>query len=156
MKNDEGSKLLAEIKAVQQEHSRELSEIKAVQQEHSKELAELKAVQQEHSKELAELKTVQQEHSKELSEIKAVQQEHSKTLEEHTKILNDLHRSVLVIEDCISNKISVLFDAVVANQEKIVENKTKLDKQEKTTQLHSIKISILEDRMNNAFKEKIN
>ena len=134
-------KHLIELKEVQAKQGKDIEELKVIQAKQGKDIEELKAIQAKQGKDIEELKRVQNEHSKELKDIRNI-------LDNHTHILDDLQRSMVIIEDCIANKISVLFDAVVANQEKITANDKMLDKEERTLQFHSVKISILEDTLN--------
>lgn len=127
-------KHLIELKEVQAKQGKDIEELKAIQDKQGKDIEDMKV-------DIKELKRVQNEHSKELKDIRNI-------LDNHTHILDDLQRSMVIIEDCIANKISVLFDAVVANQEKITANDKMLDKEERTLQFHSVKISILEDTLN--------
>ena len=109
-----------------------------------KHLIELKEVQAKQGRDIEELKAIQAKQGKDIEELKDIRN----ILDNHTHILDDLQRSMVIIEDCIANKISVLFDAVVANQEKITANDKMLDREERTLQFHSVKISILEDTLN--------
>lgn len=66
------------------------------------------------------------------------------TLDEHSEELASIHRSLVVIEDAVTNKIPALFDAFLANQEKHEEYDKELEHLETVTQKNSIRISVLE------------
>ena len=70
---------------------------------------------------------------------------HEIILKNHEEILNELKRATLNIEDYVTNRIPALFDAYSASKEKSDKLEEKVQKLEKTTSLHSIKISILKE-----------
>ena len=74
---------------------------------------------------------------------------HEERLDNHEETLNELKRATLNIEDYVTNKIPALFDAYSVSKEKSDELEEKVQKLEKTTSLHSIKISILEESNKN-------
>lgn len=61
------------------------------------------------------------------------------------KTLKELQRSILIIEDDTHNKIPALFDANKVREEKDEELQTEINDLAESSELHSIKISILED-----------
>lgn len=64
---------------------------------------------------------------------------------QYDEILASLQKSVLIIEDYVTNKIPALFDAYSLNQEQHHSFDEKIDSLENLTSNHSLKISVLED-----------
>ena len=86
------------------------------------------------------------QNTKLLLEIREIVNGHSKMLNEHSDDIKSLKRSLLLIEDAVTNKIPALFDAYSANQEKHDEFNARITKVENISDQNSIKISILEDK----------
>jgi len=93
-----------------------------------------------------------EQHGKTLEEHTKILNEHTKILNEHTEILQDysrrlesLERSVLIIEDYVTNRIPALFDGYSMHQQKQEEFDDAIEKLDNRTTIHSIKISALED-----------
>ncbi len=114
-------------------------------------LDEHSATLDEHSRILNQHTHILDEHSRILNQHTHILDEHSRILNQHTHILNEhseelasIHRSLVVIEDAVTNKIPALFDAFLANQEKHEEYDKQIDHLETVTQKNSIRISVLE------------
>lgn len=69
---------------------------------------ELKEILLKHEERIANLEQIAKENEKHFKKIDEILEEHTETLADHTKMLQDLHRSMLVIEDAVTNKIPEL------------------------------------------------
>lgn len=67
---------------------------------------------------------------------------------EHDILLKEIHRSVLLSEAYLRDKIPTLFDANTVNQEQHEDFNNKFDNLESSVEHNSLKISILEDTTN--------
>lgn len=92
--------------------------------------------------------------------------EQAKTLKEHTKILNehtdklsnhdkrldnmdetikDIKRSLIIIEDAVTNKIPAFFDGHSSHQEHLEKNDKEIEELQMVSENHSLRLIMLED-----------
>ena len=67
-----------------------------------------------------------------------------KKVDENTEAIKSIKHTLLIIEDCVTNKIPALFDAFTINQEKIEELSNKVEDTDNAMQIHSIRLTSLE------------
>lgn len=84
-------------------------------------------------------------HDKKLDKHEKMLNELIQISKEHTEDIKSIKRSLVLIEDAVNNKIPALFDAFMVSKQKDEELSTDIKKLEKTSDFHSLKISILED-----------
>lgn len=84
-------------------------------------------------------------HDKKLDRHEKMLNELIQISKEHTEDIKSIKRSLVLIEDAVNNKIPALFDAFMVAKQKDEELSIDIKKLEKTSDLHSLKISILED-----------
>ncbi len=84
-------------------------------------------------------------HDKKLDRHEKMLNELIQISKEHTEDIKSIKRSLVLIEDAVNNKIPALFDAFMVAKQKDEELSIDIKKLEKTTDFHSLKISILED-----------
>ena len=150
------TKDMAEIKAKLDEHdqnfkeiyTKDMVEIKAKLAEHdknfkeiTKDMVEIKAKLAEHDKNFKEIKET---YTKDMLEIRAKLAEHDKDIKELKEMIQSLQRTMLIIEDAVTNKIPALFDGYAMHQEKQEQLENKVDKIEEKVETHSIRIAALE------------
>ena len=129
------TKDMLEIKAKLDEHDKNFKEIKET---YTKDMAEIKAKLDEHDQNFKEIYT------KDMVEIKAKLAEHDKNFKELKEMIQSLQRTMLIIEDAVTNKIPALFDGYAMHQEKQEQLENKVDKIEEKVETHSIRIAALE------------
>lgn len=78
------------------------------------------------------------EHGKKIDDIDAL-------IKQHSEDIASIKKSLLLIEDAVTDKIPALFDAFMVNRQKNEEQDNNIHKLEKTSEFHSLKISILEN-----------
>ena len=129
------TKDMAEIKAKLDEHDQNFKEI------YTKDMVEIKAKLAEHDKNFKEIKET---YTKDMLEIRAKLAEHDKDIKELKEMIQSLQRTMLIIEDAVTNKIPALFDGYAMHQEKQEQLENKVDKIEEKVETHSIRIAALE------------
>ena len=72
---------------------------------------------------------------------------HEQRLNEHDKKFEEMQRTLVIIEDQVTNKIPALFDGYNANHELYKELEKRVDKLEEKESFNSLKISVLEDKI---------
>ncbi len=70
--------------------------------------------------------------------------EHDKRFERIEEMIRDLQRSMLIIEDAVTNKIPALFDGYAMHQEKQEQLEERVNNLENFSETNSIRISALE------------
>ncbi len=111
---------------------------------YTKDMLEIKTKLKEHDKDIKEIKEKLEEHSKDIKEIKKKLEEHDKDIKELKEMIKSLQRTMLIIEDAVTNKIPALFDGYAMHQEKQEELENKVEKIEEKVETHSIRITALE------------
>ena len=111
---------------------------------YTKDMIEIKAKLDEHDQNFKEIKAKLAEHDKDIKEIKAKLAEHDKDIKELKEMIQSLQRTMLIIEDAVTNKIPALFDGYAMHQEKQEQLENKVDKIEEKVETHSIRIAALE------------
>ena len=113
---------------------------------------ELKGLILKNSERLDEHSKILNKHSKILDEHSIKLDNHAQKLDEHSNKMStydedilSIKRSLVIIEDAVTNKIPALFDAHKANLEKHEEFDNRISLLETTSENNSLKISILED-----------
>lgn len=129
------TKDMAEIKAKLDEHDKNFKEI------YTKDMVEIKAKLAEHDQNFKEIKET---YTKDMLEIRAKLAEHDKDIKELKEMIQSLQRTMLIIEDAVTNKIPALFDGYAMHQEKQEQLENKVDKIEEKVETHSIRIAALE------------
>ena len=93
-----------------------------------------------------------EQHTKILDEHTAIVEYHSKMfgcheekLDEHSNDIASIKRTLLLIENAVTNKIPALFAGYQSHQEKRQEFNSRIHHVEDVSEINSIKISILED-----------
>lgn len=89
--------------------------------------------------------------SKTLNEHTKILNKHSRKLEEHDAMfkkiietLESMHKSILLIEDDVHNKIPALFDAHDFHQDHLEKNDKEIENLQSITENHSLRIISLE------------
>lgn len=72
---------------------------------------------------------------------------HEQRLDEHDKRFEEMQRTLVIIEDQVTNKIPALFDGYNANHELYKELEKRVDRLEEKENFNSLKISVLEDKI---------
>ena len=111
-------------------------------------IAGLKEVTMQHTKDIAEQKVLIDRNSVAIEEIMKVLKQHTEILAEHTEQLADLRRSSLIIEEYVTKRIPLLFDAFSMQDDKHISFEKSINHLDRTTSVHSTKISVLEDTVN--------
>ena len=138
------TKSLKPILDTQEEHTAILNRLRENTSSLDKRYSALKTTLDEHSATLDEHSRILNQHTHILDEHSRILNQHTHILNEHSEELASIHRSLVVIEDAVTNKIPALFDAFLANQEKHEEYDKQIDHLETVTQKNSIRISVLE------------
>ena len=107
---------------------------------------ELKEILLNHEQRLENLEQISKENREQLKILNQRTEKHEKTLDEHTQMLQDLHRSMLVIEDAVTKKKPALFDGNKMHQEMQERLEKRVDKIEKVTEMNTVRILALEDK----------
>ena len=129
-----------EVKEVLNSHEERIERLEQIAKESQKHFERIDKILDEHTKTL-------DEHTAILNEHTAILNEHTEILNEHTQMLKDLHRSMLVIEDAVTNKIPALFDAYKMQQEKQEEFEKRIDKIENRAEMNTVRIMALENNL---------
>ena len=98
----------------------------------------------EHDEHFERIEAKLKEHDEHFERIDAKLQEHDEHFERIEEMIKDLQRSILIIEDAVTNKIPALFDGYAMHQEKQEQLETRVDNLENISEKHSIRISSLE------------
>lgn len=72
---------------------------------------------------------------------------HEQGLDKHDKRFEEMQRTLVIIEDQVTNKIPALFDGYNANHELYKELEKRVDRLEEKENFNSLKISVLEDKI---------
>ena len=72
---------------------------------------------------------------------------HEQRLDGHDKRFEEMQRTLVIIEDQVTNKIPALFDGYNANHELYKELEKRVDRLEEKENFNSLKISVLEDKI---------
>ena len=97
-----------------------------------------------------------------VNEISKILNEHTKTLNEHSKKLEDhdsmfkkinetlesMHRSILLIEDDVHNKLPALLDGHGFHQDHLEKHDQEIEDLQALTEEHSLKLIVLNDIAN--------
>lgn len=127
-------------------------EVKEVLNKYEERIEKLEQIAKESEEHFKRIDEILNEHTQTLQEHTTILNEHTKTLEEHTVILNehtqmlkDLQRSMLIIEDAVTNKIPALFDAYKMQQEKQEEFEQRINQVENKAEMNTVRIMALEN-----------
>ena len=83
-------------------------------------------------------------YDKDMKEIKAILKGHDEDIKELKEMMKSFQRTMLIVEDAVTNKIPALFDGYSMHQQKQEELEEKVENLEQVTQTHSIRIAALE------------
>lgn len=128
---------MAEVKTTLKEHSEAIEEVKATLKEHGEAIEEIKATLKKHDEEIAEIKVILKEHGEAIVELQ-------KDVKELKDMMKSFQRTMLIVEDAVTNKIPALFDGYSMHQQKQEELENKVDRLNQTVETHSIRIAALE------------
>ena len=154
----EHSEVMAEIKAKLDEcvtkdvYEKEMTEVKTTLQEHSEVMADIKAILKQHDEDIKDIKAILKQHDEDIKEIKAILKQHDEDIKELKEMMRSFQRTMLIVEDAVTNKIPALFDGYSMHQQKQEKLEGKVESLEKITQTHSIRIAALETISSNDTK----
>ena len=98
----------------------------------------------EHDEHFERIEAKLKEHDERFERIEAKLKEHDEQFEELKEIIRSIQRTLLIVEDAVTNKIPALFDGYKMHQEKQEELEERVDTLENSSEKHSIRISVLE------------
>ena len=132
--------------------TKEMTEVKTTLQEHSEVMADIKAILKQHDEDIKDIKAILKQHDEDIKEIKAILKQHDEDIKELKEMMRSFQRTMLIVEDAVTNKIPALFDGYSMHQQKQEKLEGKVESLEKITQTHSIRIAALETISSNDTK----
>lgn len=98
----------------------------------------------EHDDHFERIEAKLKEHDERFERIEAKLKEHDERFERIEEMIRDLQRTMLIIEDAVTNKIPALFDGYAMHQEKQEQLEERVNNLENFSETNSIRISALE------------
>ena len=126
------------------EHDNHFERIEAKLKEHDDHFERIEAKLKEHDDHFERIEAKLKEHDERFERIEAKLKEHDERFERIEEMIRGLQRSMLIIEDAVTNKIPALFDGYAMHQEKQEQLEERVNNLENFSETNSIRISALE------------